>query len=302
MDLRTTKRIFLTAKKAEGVTARTLETYTTDLNKFFAFLVSKDIYDITSVTEETIREFLESLTETMRNITIHRHWAELKTLFIFLHREDRVTDNPMKNIKPPKVEKKIMRTFTAQEISKLLNAFDKSDYFGLRNYCIMAMFFSTGIRKTELTGLREVDINIANDLIRIEFGKGNKERYVPIGKTLRRTLIQYFRMRKSYLGDESCKWLFPSRTKRRMTSSAINILFQKLKKELKLTGEKISSHTWRHTFAKNYLLNGGDIFSLSAILGHSDIETTKQYLNLNDAEIKLQHARYNPLDNKDWLY
>lgn len=302
MDLRTTKRIFLTAKKAEGVTDRTLETYTGELTKFFEFLVSRNIYDITEVTEETIRDFLNSFADRgVKNITIHRFYREIKTLFIFLHREDYITDNPMKNIKPPKVEQKTMRTFTAKEINKLLNGFDKSDYFGLRNYCIMAMLFSTGIRKMELIGLREADINITNDLIRID-GKGQKERCAPIGKTLRRILIQYLRMRKEYLEDEQCKWLFPSRAKRKMTGSTISMLFQKLKKELKITGEKVSCHTFRHTFAKNYLLNGGDIFSLQKILGHADLETTKLYLNLNDGEMKMQHARYNPLDNKDWLY
>jgi site-specific recombinase XerD len=87
-----------------------------------------------------------------------------------------------------------------------------------------------------------------------------------------------------------------------MTNSGIDIMFQKLKKELNLTGEKVSSHTWRHTFAKNYLLNGGDVFSLQKIMGHADLDTTRQYLNLNVEEIKMQHAKYNPLDNKDWLY
>jgi site-specific recombinase XerD len=303
MDLKTAKRIFLTAKQAEGVTGRTLESYTTELNRFFEFIVSREMYDVTEITADTIRDFLNSLKEkNLKNITIHRYYRELKTLFLFLYREDYMESNPLKDIKPPKVEQKVMRTFTAQEIGKLLNAFDKSDYFGLRNYCIMAMFFSTGMRKTELTYLKIVDLNITNDLIRISHGKGNKERYVPIGKSLRRILIQYLRMRQEYIDDDICPWLFPSKSKRRLTNSGLNILFQKLKKELKITGEKVSSHTWRHTFAKNYLLNGGDVFSLQKIMGHADLETTKQYLNLNDEEMKMQHAKYNPLDNKDWLY
>ena len=110
-------------------------------------------------------------------------------------------------------------------------------------------------------------------------------------------------MREEYLKGETCHLLFVTpRVTRKMTNSCLNILFQKLKKNLKLTGEKISCHTWRHTFAKNYLLNGGDIFSLQKILGHADIVTTKNYLHLNEKEVKLQHAKYNPLDNKDWLY
>ncbi|SCM83724.1 Phage integrase family protein (fragment) [uncultured Sporomusa sp.] len=118
-----------------------------------------------------------------------------------------------------------------------------------------------------------------------------------------RALRQYMRMRADFLQDESCEWLFVTpRAERKMTDSCLNMLFTKLKKELSLVGEKVSSHTWRHTFAKNYLLNGGDVFSLQEILGHADIETTKGYLNLNEEEIKMQHAKFNPLDNTRWLY
>ena len=87
-----------------------------------------------------------------------------------------------------------------------------------------------------------------------------------------------------------------------MTISGINCLFQKIKKEYNLTGTKISAHTWRHTFAKSFLLNNGDIFSLQKILGHADISTTKQYINLNDSDIKIQNDKFNPLDNHRWEY
>ncbi len=303
MDLRTAKRVFLTAKKAQGVTDRTLRSYTEEITRFFEFVSSKNVFSVTEVTPDLIREFLNSLREKkLRNITIHRYYAEIKTLFIFLHCEDYIKSNPIKNIKPPKVEQKQMRTFTAQEISKLLNAFDKNEFYGMRNYCIMATLFSTGMRKMELMKLTTKDLNITNDLFRIEFGKGNKERYVPIGKTLRRILIQYLRMREEFVGDEFCPWFFPNRNKQQMTASGLNILFRRLKVELNLTGEKVSPHTIRHTFAKNYLLNGGDVFSLQKIMGHAELETTRQYLNLNDEEIKVQHAKFNPLDNKGWAY
>ncbi len=172
----------------------------------------------------------------------------------------------------------------------------------MRNYCIMCLLFSTGIRKTELSNLTIADINITNDLIRID-GKGQKERFAPIGRVFKRILTKYISMREEYLKGDSCKWLFITpRDTRRMTTSCMAVLFQKLKKTLKMTGEKVSCHTWRHTFAKTYLLNGGDIFSLQKILGHADIATTKNYLHLNEKEVKIQHARFNPLDNKDWLY
>ncbi|NCB76781.1 MAG: hypothetical protein EOM42_06775 [Negativicutes bacterium] len=303
MEIGQAKRIFFTAKKAENVTGRTIETYDEVLKKFLVYIVERNIYDIAEVKSDLIREFLGTFkAKGLKGITVHRYFRVLRTFFLFLYRDDYIPNNPMKNIKPPKIEKKAMRTFTIEEINKLLNAFNKLEFFGMRNYVIMCMFFSTGIRKMELASLTLADLNIINDLIRIRNGKGQKERYIPIGKTLRRSLIQYLKMREEYVDDDKCLWLFPSKTKEQITSSGLGVLFQKVKKELGMTGEKISAHTWRHTFAKNYLLNGGDVFSLQTILGHSNIETTRGYIALNQNELKTQMAKFNPLDNKDWLY
>lgn len=304
MELGQAKKIYLVTKKSENVTSRTLESYDEILKRFYNYLLEKNIYDVSEVDANCIREFLVLLQERgLRGVTRHRYFRGLKTFFLFLLRDDYISKNPMATVNPPKIEQKEMRTFTAQEISKLLNAFDKNTFIGFRNYCIFCLFFSTGMRRGEVIELRLADINITNDVIRIANGKGQKERIAPIGRTLKRSMIQYLRMREEYLSGDSCEWLFITpRNDRRMTKSCLNILFRKLKKELKMTGEKVSCHTWRHTFAKNFLLNGGDIFSLQKILGHSDIATTKGYLNLNEKEIKMQHAKFNPLDNKDWLY
>lgn len=304
MELGQAKIIFLITKKSENVTARTIEIYDEILTRFFDYLIKQNIYDVSEVNACNIREFLILLQEQgLKGVSRHRFYRGLKTFFLFLHREDYISSNPIIAVKPPKIEHKEMRTFTAQEISKLLNSFDRDTFTGFRNYCMFCLFFSTGIRKQEALDLKLTDINITNDLIRIANGKGQKERYIPIGRTVKRTLVQYLNKREEFLQNESCAWLFVThKDNRKLTPSAINGIFHRLKVELKLTGEKISSHTWRHTMAKNYLLNGGDVFSLQKILGHSDISTTRGYLNLNEKEVKIQHAKYNPLDNKDWLY
>lgn len=304
MELGQAKKIFFITKKSENVTERTLETYGDVLKKFYDYLSERNVLDVAEVNSIDIREFFIVLQgKGLRGITQHRYFRVLRTFFLFLYQNDFINDNPMKNVKPPKVERKPMRTFTGQEISKLLNAFDKTTFIGCRNYCMFCLLFSTGIRKGELTNLSTADVNVTNDVIRIENGKGQKTRMIPIGKTMKRALTQYLRMRDEFLQGESCKWLFVTpRATRKVSYSCINVLFKNLKKELKLTGEKVSAHTFRHTMAKNYLLNGGDLFSLQAILGHSDIATTKNYLNLNEKEVKNQHMLYNPLDNKDWLY
>jgi len=305
VSLGTVKRIFITAKRSESVTISTLETYERGLTRFIEYLTTDlEVLDISEVTAGTIRDYLISLQDGgLKAVTVHQHFRILRTMFLFLYREDYIPKNPMVNVKAPKVEQKEMRTFTSQEIMKILNAFNREDFIGMRNYCIMCLLFSTGIRKSELSDLTLADLNINNDLIRIANGKGQKERFAPIGKVLRRTLLKYLNMREEYLKGEYCQWVFVTpRDTRKLTTSCMAVLFQKLKKSLNITGEKVACHTWRHTFAKTYLLNGGDIFSLQKILGHADITTTKNYLHLNNKEMKNQHAKFNPLDNKDWLY
>lgn len=302
MEFGQARKIFLIAKKSENVTGRTIEIYDEILTRFFKYCIADNIYDVTEITATNIRAFLIFLQEKgLRGVSRHRFYRGLKTFFLFLYREDYITKNPIADVKPPKIEQKDMRTFSASEVSKLLNAFNQNTFIGYRNYCIFCLLFSTGIRKQELLNLKLSHVNITSDLIIIENGKGQKTRHVPIGRTMKRTLTQYLRMREEFINGELCEWLFVThKDERKMTPSAINGIFHRLKKEMNLQGEKISSHTWRHTFAKNYLLNGGDPFSLQKILGHSDINTTRVYVNLNEKELKAQHAMHNPLDNSSW--
>lgn len=178
MDLGQAKKIFFITKKSENVTERTLETYGDVLKKFFDYLFERSILDVSIVDANHIRSFFVVLQERgLKGISQHRYFRTLRTFFLFLYQNDYINGNPMKNVKPPKVEKKPMRTFTGQEISKLMNAFDKTSFIGYRNYTMFCLLFSTGIRKGELTNLTIADVNVTNDVIRID-GKGRKTRVV----------------------------------------------------------------------------------------------------------------------------
>ncbi|MPM79806.1 Tyrosine recombinase XerD [bioreactor metagenome] len=104
------------------------------------------------------------------------------------------------------------------------------------------------------------------------------------------------------LKGHSSAVLFISKDGNQLTISGSDSIFQELKSKLGMNGKKYSAHTWRHTFAKTFLLNGGDVFTLQKILGHSDITTTKVYINLSDNEMKAQNSKFNPLDNSRWQY
>jgi len=157
---------------------------------------------------------------------------------------------------------------------------------------------SKPLRKQEVCNLNIVDVNFDTTFIKVH-GKGNKERLVPMGFGIVKIIRDYMKWRKYIETDENA--LFTTVEGKRIGLWTMQSIFRRIKKKSGLTGERISCATSRHTFAKDYLLNGGDIFSLQKILGHSNIATTKKYLNLNENEVREQYQKFNPLDNRDWM-
>lgn len=292
--------IFFISRKARNLSKNTINWYKLSLDRLVPYCEKNNLINIEDIKTYHIEILLGELKGTVRDITLKDFFNTFRVFFTYLFDEEYINRNPMKNMRAPKVPQKLMRTFTPQEISQILKSFNITDFLGLRNYVIMCLFFSTGMRKSELLDLKVNDVNITLDILKVT-GKGNKQRMLPIGKTLRRVLIRYMHEREDYLKDTTCEYLIISYTRQQLKDGGINRIFNTIKKELNIEGEKFSAHTWRHTFAKTFLLNGADIFSLQRIMGHNSINTTKKYISLNDKEIKLQHAKYNPLDNKDWM-
>jgi len=302
MTIDEAKEVFFISRRARNLSKNTVVWYNFSLSKLFLHFEKNNLKNISDVHSSHIEYFLLELRkENLKDITIRDHFNIYRIFFTYLYDFEYIDRNPMKCIRPPKVEQKIMRTFTQQEIHKILKSFDTSNFYGLRNYLIMCLIFSTGARSGEVIGIKMADINITTDVIKIR-GKGNKERIIPIGNTLRRALLRYIKERTDFLNDAVCEYLIVGLTKRQLTKSGMLAIFVKLKEELNIEGERVSPHTFRHSFAKNALLNGMDIFSLQRLMGHSSLNTTKKYIHLNDREVKQQHSKYNPLDNSDWQY
>ena len=302
MDFKTGKQVFLKAKQSQMVTSATYKYYNTWLRDFFLYAMDMGAYSVEQVRPNILEGYLIHLktNRKVRNITINDSYRAIRAFFKFMVKNRYIDYCVTDDVQAPRIEKKMTRTFTAKEIKQILNSFDKSSFIGLRDYTIMETLFGTGIRKMELCGLKLSDLNFDSGFLHVP-GKGNKERLVPIGNSLSRTLRAYLTRLQEETMDNVPSTLFVTRSGAPITYSTIQSMFKRLKLNTGLKGERISSHTWRHTFAKNYLLNGGDVFSLQKIMGHSDISTTRKYLNLNENEIKQQHDKFNPLDNLDWL-
>lgn len=304
MELMTCKRIFLTAKKSEGLSSVTLEEYADDLDRFFKFLVGKQIFSVDEVGPSTAREYLIQLKSSgMRNISAHRHYRAIRAWANFLVADGVLEKTFLSNVAAPKIEKKQSRTFTAEELSKLLNFFSGTSFVEIRNRAILMTLFGTGVRSTELRRLNLLDINLSASLLIVQDGKGMKTRHVPIAHALRQELKKYVAARAEKLGAvaTSIPWLFTSDSGGQLGKSGLIHVFEKAKAGLGLQGHKVSAHTMRHSFARHFIACGGDVFSLQKIMGHSDLATTRKYVSLDDNDLRRSFERNNPLDNCRWL-
>jgi len=186
-----------------------------------------------------------------------------------------------------------MEPLTPQEIKKVISSINKNVYSGERNCAILVTLLDSGLRASEVTGITLDNLNLKDGYIKIT-GKGDKERIVPIGKFVQMELLHYIEKVRPqpYYGD--CDKLFLSRGGKPITVNTVKLVFSRLAKGSGVN--RLHAHLCRHTFAINYLLNGGDIFSLREILGHTTLEMVNHYLHFTSSQITSQHHKYSPMD------
>lgn len=162
---------------------------------------------------------------------------------------------------------------------------------------IVLLLLDSGIRVSECKEIELDDVNLENGCIMIRNGKGSKERIVPVGSLVQKTLWKYIKQFRPQPLTQQVKALFLSDKGLPLTRNGIQQMLRRYGKRAGINGIRCSPHTLRHTFAKNYLLNGGDIFSLQKMLGHSSLASVRLYVNLFATDIKKQHQRFSPVDN-----
>ena len=196
-----------------------------------------------------------------------------------------------------KEEKIVIKTFTPAEVQAMLNAYPEKEYMDVRNKTILALLFDTGIRCSELCNLMQADAD--KERFRI-YGKGRKERYVAQSPYMKKLLLHYKEYRDYYFEYRSVPDnLFLSRTGRPLTTVAVERIVRIAGERAKVRKNiRCSPHTCRHFFSQAQLKNGNDVYSLSRLLGHSNIKTTNRYLQgMNDTEIVKASVKCSPLMN-----
>ncbi len=264
----------------KGLSKNTVLAYERDLSAFFEFLESEKTHvNLDEIKRKDFSSYTKFLSKKELNpSTIVRKIASIKGFFKFLcHRRD-IKTNPSVSVSSPKLPKKLPRVLTVAEIEKILKT-------GLNPFesAIVELLYSAGIRVSELTGLELKNLDLTQKIIKV-FGKGSKERIIPINKKCVSILNSYLKKREIIaLKFDSEPYLFLDEKGKKITRQKV---YQIIKKQGKLINKKISPHTIRHSFATHLLERGADLRVVQELLGHSSIVTTQLYTHISKKTLR----------------
>jgi len=284
-------------KVEKNASPHTIANYRTDIEHFFAFAAVKlgmDKVPLAAVTPILIRAYLACLKdENYARRTIARKMAALRSFFRHLCRETVVTENPFTMVRTPKLEKKLPVFLDHAEIEAILDL-PAGDSLGRRDAAVLELLYATGMRVSELAGLavRNVDIGEGYALV---YGKGSKERVVPVGRKAIAALKLYLEQSRPRLtaGAPAHDRLFVNSRGGPLTDRSVRRIVDKYVSALAIA-KNVSPHTIRHTFATHLLNNGADLRAVQELLGHVNLSTTQLYTHVTKERIKTVYGMAHP--------
>ena len=271
----------------------TVESYKRDVTQYITYLNESGIKDATLATKTTVLSYLLSLQKKGKaTSTVSRTLASLRSFYLFMMQNGRVTSNPTSNLEAPHVEKKTPQILAGDEVERLLEQPDTSDNKGIRDKAMLELLYATGIRVSELINLDITDINIPMSFIRCRGGR--KERIIPMGNKAKEAMDNYINNARDYiLKDENETALFVNCNGMRLSRQGFWKLIKHYRSEAGIQAE-ITPHTLRHSFAAHLLENGADLHSIQEMMGHADISSTQVYSRVVNSKIKDVYAKAHP--------
>lgn len=289
--------IYIRAKKAETASERTVQFEKEVLANYKNIMLEQKIEpSVEDVTVEMLRQhFVMYMVETKGYAlsTINNRISGVKRFFSFLHREGWITKNPAALLKLRSGHQTPIYSFTDEQVGSLLNQPDRNTFTGFRDYTMINLILDTGVRLGEIVNLRVNQVDFKQSFLLQVIGKSKRPRDVPFCEEVRKVLLKYVKIR----GDLPIETLFVTIDGRPLKSRTFQEILQEYGEKAGIDGVRNSPHTLRHTFAKMYILNGGDPYSLQEILGHTTQDMVKRYVNLWKPEKKIQHTKASPMRN-----
>lgn len=289
---------FLTYLQSEKrYSIHTVSAYCNDLNQFTAYLDCQyDGLKIEKANHHQIRSWIvKMMEEKVSNRSIRRKLASLNSFYKHLNRIGLITSNPIKKVISPKIKVQLPSFIRSSEMEELLTRFDFGEGFeASRDKLIIELFYTTGIRRSELLNLKISDVNMFQDVIKV-LGKGNKQRVVPISHHSKNMIPDYLNFRQQVLleSGEASPYFFITSKGRKVYPELIYRIVTKHLKHVS-TNAKKNPHILRHSFATSLLNNGADINVIKEILGHSNLQATQIYTHNTNENLKSIYKQAHP--------
>ncbi len=275
----------------KGLAQNTLDSYERDLRKYLKYMKAKKPDEI---TQSDVAAFLNYMTKSgIAAPSCARCLAALRGFHKFLLTDGLAKTDPTINQETPRGWKRLPKALSARDVESLLDQPDRKTSIGLRDKAMLEILYATGLRVSELVGLKFQDINLERGFL-VVMGKGSKERVVPLGELAIAALKEYVAdARRCLLGNEVSDYLFISSKHKTITRQMFWIRVKHYASRAKIKGT-VSPHTLRHSFATHLLNKGADLRAVQAMLGHSDISTTQIYTYVSRERLKKIHEQYHP--------
>ena len=271
----------------------TLQSYKRDLKQFKRYLEAYGLrFD--RVKKEDIEEYVKEMSEQehKKPASISRSIASLRSFYQFVVKRKKIKEDPTKDIKAPKVEKRVPSVLTAEEVELLLEQPKDIDLKGIRDKAMLEFAYATGMRVTEIISLNIDDVNLEEGYVTCK--SGNKQRNIPLGKMSLKALKEYIEdARDILIKSESEQALFVNINGGRLTRQGFWKIIKYYKEQAHISKD-ITPHVLRHSFATHLLQNGADIKAIQAMLGHSDISSTQVYMQFQDEGLKDIYRKAHP--------
>lgn len=279
-----------------GLSRNTVTSYRSDLTALALFLNEKGMNSWREPDRENLLDFLDSLRDNgMETTSIARHLAAMRMFYRYLCSEKLVENDPTKLMDTPKLWRVLPDHLSIDEVDALLNIYpEKGDALELRNRTLLHLLYATGVRVSELTSLRLMDVDFENSMIRVT-GKGSKERLVPVAPGVLKLLVRYIRTARQeliYLVPGT-PLLFVSRRSRKLNRERVWAIIKDAAFAAGIS-KNIHPHTLRHSFASHLLANGADLRVIQEMLGHADIGTTEIYTHVDRGRLASLHHKFHP--------
>lgn len=276
----------------EGLSPNTVENYTRDVLHFLRWLADHS-RDLRTVTRREIQAYFAALFyEDYLSSSVLRKMSAIQRFFQFLKRRKIRFDSPISFLKRPKMGRKLPNFLTVEEMERLLNAPDPETPLGVRDRAILELLYSSGLRVSELCGLRVGDFSVRRAEIRV-MGKGRRQRVVPVGRSARMWLLRYLQEGRPQLALTSEKALFLNSDGNPISRRGIHFLLTRYRQKAGIQ-RPVSPHALRHSFATHLLNAGAHLRTVQVLLGHSRLTTTQIYTHLVFEKLRQIYDQYHP--------